>query len=382
MEALFDPDAELFVKGDRSKIEKRFFKGAEIPVSGGPNVKYCLVTAGATWYPSLLKKDVERPGLYNWCRLFNGEVLPWADFQFGRRRLDEFDIVHCNLAGLDIPLVKQVREALPRSTSTKLVVNLDYGLEVMQYATNDPLEILGALLEADFILAVEPAHAGFIEFLLKTSGRPTKIQVIPHPQDSETIKKPFPEGMFLPYDQRGDILMTHFHRYDSHVFIPVMLMQNLPKTQSGVNFTRALVGYAAETSEKAKMLASIIHNLEMRKCLEMILPMQSWQTYMRFAMTVDLCLDYYSISSHGRVQEDMACIGVPCVSTNYSYSATKLYPEITHDPRDIKGMRASLEKLITDPEFYSRIAEFAYNEVDFYSFSRSRERLLTAMGLK
>ena len=380
MEALFDEKAKWFYKGEPTVIEKRFLKGQELKI-GGENVKYCLITSGATWYPSLLEKDVERPGLYNWMRCLKGEVLPWADFQFGKKRLEDFDILHVNLAGSDIELPKKIRGALPRSTSTKLIVNLDFSLFTFQYGFLDQLELVAALLESDFCFAVEPAQAEILTFLMKTSGKKAEVPILPHPQDTETIKKPFPDGLFLPYEQRNDVIVNEYHRYDSQISIPVFLMQNLPKTASGVNFIRALVGYAPETTEKAKVLSSIIHNLEMRKCIEMLLPMQSWQTYMRFLMTCDLALDYYTIPVAGRFQLDTACLGIPCVSTNYSYNAMKLYPEITHDPRDIKGMRSSLERLITDPEFYAKTAEFAYNEVDYYSFVNSRDRLLKAMGL-
>ena len=98
--------------------------------------KYLFLTKNASFYPSLLRGVIERPGLYNWIRAFkeNNELKDmiklWAEFKINPSKLNQYDIIHVNLAGGDWGLPSQVRESLDKDT--KLVVNLDYSVEHMQ----------------------------------------------------------------------------------------------------------------------------------------------------------------------------------------------------------------------------------------------------------
>jgi len=319
-----------------------------------PKIKYYMVhDGGLDPFLDILKEDVYVPGLINWPRVFQGGIVKFEELS--KREVEEADILHVNLTGKDKLVPLSIRECLGDSSSTKLVVNLDYSIEYFQAAFPDPVMFFKALASADLIFATEPYQQRALQYIVDhhfEKPRCKKVPLIPHPCPVSQLNKMKIEN------SRMDIIAVHMHRYCKQVYISAMLSQTLPNTMS------CLVGYLPD---KAPYPAG---------GFDMVLEDRPWKKYIQFLRHCKYGLLYTNIHSLGRFVMECACLGIPCVSTNTVYATRICFPELTFSPLELEDMRKALERLVTDIEFYERVKDKGCKRVEFFNYKISKERFL------
>jgi len=77
---------------------------------------------------------------------------------------------------------------------------------------------------------------------------------------------------------------------------------------------------------------------------------------------------------------ECAALGIPVVSTDYSYLGTELFPEITFPMEDYDGIRAALERLITDDAYRVKLASKGMDKLTHYNFTNAIPRFMTELN--
>jgi len=329
-------------------------------------MKYIHVTSDGCHFPELIAEKVSRPGVYQWARAFNtgkdtGEIRHINTI--APAELKNYDVVHANLCGVSASIVPKLKQAIEGS-DTKLIVNLDYAIEIVQEGFERPREMWEALMAADFVFVQEPFQQNFVSFFLKyhNPGKTQKYQaaLVPHPCDTAGLK-----GLQVPNEDRLDMLAVMIHRYREHIVVPAMLSWGVRSLTWGVGFTMGNIpiGLFGDAS-----------------------PMLEWERYLYKLSHCTMALDYYlGVHSHSRFCEECACLGIPTVSTEESYMGKMLFPEISHNETDMQGIRNDLEKLEagfdegSPSPFYLEVQEKSSQRIEDYNWENSKKRLLEAM---
>jgi len=307
-------------------------------------MKYALVTKHI--WKDLLGDQLIKQGLYQWRQIFKGDVLDFN--QVTKDQLEQYDIVHVNLCTNDVPVAITLGSVL-KNTSVKLIVNVDYAVEMWDRMFTNVRQFLYALKSADFIFAVEPLQKQVLELLMGTP-----IDLIPHPVDTKRLKE-----WCLPKDKRYDFILTMYHRYDMQKLVPSMISR-VAKTLQPI-----AVGVADEPLPKELYIMSG--------------GMLAYYDYLRLLRICKIGVEYYSVHSHGRFASECACLKVPLVSTNFSYNSVKFYPYTTKSPSDISSMALTIKRLYEDEAFYDKVIHTAYKRVEEHNWENSKKRLLSRL---
>lgn len=331
-------------------------------------MKYLHLTTDGCYFPDLIKEKVSRPGMYQWARAFNtgkdkGEIKHINDV--AQNDVKNYDIIHANLCGVSAASIPRIKEAM-KGSNTKLVVNLDYAIEIAQEGfSGHPREMWEALMAADFIFAVEPFQSNFISFFLKyhcpERKAKTQVPIVPHPCDTQGLKQ-----FRVPNEDRLDQCAVMIHRYKEQVMVPAMISWGMRSTTWGIGFTQGPIPLGMFTESS---------------------PLMEWDRYIYRLAHCTTALDYYlGIHSHSRFVEECACLGIACVSTEESYMGKLLFPEINHNEIDLQGIRDDLEKLEKgfesgEPDsFYLDMQEKGAERIEQFNWENSKKRLLEAMA--
>ena len=318
--------------------------------------------------------------MWNWVRAFKGDykLLRTLDPSNIQGELEKYDIVHVNLSGDDTALPGLLRNKLGRS-STKLICNMDYNIENFQrhvlgagYTIHD---LVSSFLSSDLVFAQEPFQQSFVQYIIdedaalaEAAGKPSKrmnVPLIPHPINMDLKKKA------VPSDQRLEILLIDFHRYDNQLLVPSLLTRALPII-NGLAPNVIIGGYTGEVN---------IFGIK-DKLFDGAMDYTDWGQFVYLLMNSCWGLSYYSIHSHDRFAAEAACLKVPTVTTRNSYYGTVLWPDLCKEMTDLKGLREALKRIITDDKFYEETAEKAFAAVEAFNFERSIEKLEVALGLR
>lgn len=240
--------------------------------------RFALLTTNSSFFPSLLKGELERPGLYNWIRAFQTSDIEladmlklWKQFEKNPEKLNKFDIIHVNLAGGDYGLASLIAPSL--DDSTKLVVNTDYAVMNLEPTFKQaPIEMMATdIASADMAFGVEPFNVKLMNWLMKVTKQEKKAYLLPHPVDCDRLTKP-PEqgGSFLDFDERLDWLAFHWHRYDQALSVPRTVMGNLPMTEYGGGVSRVLFGWRPDA----------LRIKDAKNLMEVVIPMQAYVNYL------------------------------------------------------------------------------------------------------
>lgn len=284
-------------------------------------------------------------------------------------QFDDYNIIHLNLSGDAQDLPTTIKK-LMRSTSTKLILNLDYSVDNFQPAFLQPGKFISAIWSADFVFAVEPSQLALLQYLFthmkELASEGVKIReklvvpLIPHPCPTEDTKK-----FAMPPDERMDIIAVQYHRYSKHYIIPAMLVRNIMHPKAPMPFPTMMVG--CTDASMATGLFDAQHSYT------------EWEGFMYLLSHCNYALTYSTVSSHSRFAEETASLGIPCVGSMNQYMVAELFPRIAHNLYDFEGMRQSLERLVRDEEFYKEVAAYASERVEGYGWEKSKQRLLEGM---
>jgi len=282
---------------------------------------------------------------------------------------DDYNIIHVNLSGDAQDLVPTIKK-LMKSTSTKLILNLDYSVDNFQPAFLQPGRFISAVWSADFVFAVEPTQQAMLQFLfthMKELASPgvtiregCVVPLIPHPCPTSDTKK-----FAMPPEERLDIIAVQYHRYSKQYLIPAMLVRNIMHPKAPVTIPTLLMG--CTDAQMATGLFDVQHSYT------------EWENFMYLFSHCNYALTFSTISSHSRFAMESACLGTPCVGSMNQYMVAELFPRTAHNTYDFEGMRQSLERLIKDEEFYKEVAASASENVEAYGWEKSKQRLLDGM---
>lgn len=331
---------------------------------------YCTVTVkGGSHFEELVTREVTKPGSMNWWKAFDAEPNWTGEVReistLSKEDLERFDILHLTLAGVNVPVIINIRKALGESSSTLLILSTDYTFENFEAGFNHPLDIHKAVRCADFIFAQEPVQRELYDYIVKEyMKKKWSVPVIPHPVDTQGIK-----AMYVKPEQRLDLVAYVYHKYQRCLTVPSMLLDGLgvPSLMLGYLDLEALkLGRGPGKDVPAGFFHFNAGWLD-------------WKTYIYMLRHCTIGLDFWVIHSYSRVPLEFACLGIPAVCTSHSYTGTLLYPETTHKPWDLQALRKSLARLVKDEEFWSQTAAYAFEKVEEMNWHNSVQKLLNAL---
>ena len=256
---------------------------------------------------------------------------------------DSYDVVHLNLCTNDLRIAVEVAPRL-KNSSTLLVANVDYAVEMWDAMFPDKRLFFRALGSVDEVFAVEPFQKQILELIM---GR--EIPLIPHPVDTKRLKE-----KALPKGNRASLVFIMYHRYDMHKMIPAVV------TRVVENHEPLIIGITNEQLPKELFPLSG--------------GMLEYFTYLRILRMCNLAFEFYTVHSVSRFASECSCLRIPLVSTSNSYFATQLFPRTTFHETQLKKMAITLNKLATDEEFWYQVVGYAYNKVEEYGWKKSRDR--------
>ena len=338
---------------------------------------FILLTTNASFYPSLLRGKIERPGLYNWIRAFQQEgtdiekmVRLWSEFSTAPHKLNRYDIIHINLAGGDFGLAFQIREFLDEST--KLVVNMDYAVEHLQEKitkTHKSIEVIATdIASANMAFGVEPFQVNLMNWLMTVTKQPNRCVLIPHPVDCHFLSKPIDKGgMFIPFDQRNDFLAFCWHRYDKQLSIPRTILGNLPKPEGQQGLMRVLFGWAPE--------GMLVRNS--KDLMEVVVPLIGWKSYLYMLAHCLWGFEYRFHHAASRFVLECAALGIPVVTTDNCFLGRQIWPELSHPIHDLEGLNKSMCSIIESDSLRKEHAKRGLTKVKEFGLGASRQRYLS-----
>lgn len=321
-----------------------------------------------------VEAQVQRPGVYQWHEAFNkgkdtGEVR--HTLNLAPQDLEKYDVIHINGCGADVDLLPTVKQAVAKS-NIPVIFNLDYAIENWQLGFPKVDGFFKSLAMADFIFAVEPGQQALINYFLHHVCKPARdkvtVPIIRHPCDVQRL-----HNVTVPKEQRLDRVVICYHRYDKHIYIPSIV-------------TWDLKAYHPTTPEKLIRVPVYMAGIAGSQGQPMHIHFfdgywtgKNWPFWIYELSHSTIGYEYYTIHSHSRFPEECACLGIPCVGTDYAYSIRTLHPYTCHSLLDFGGMRKSIERLMGDSEFYSRCEEYAWEHVQELDHEPSKMKLLFEM---
>jgi len=317
--------------------------------------KYILIGDKRTQELANKKSDIKLSGLYQWSETFQtfGEKGV-VDNLWRKEDLEDFDIIHINYTPSNIQLPTMIRDQLGDSSSTKLVINVDYDISLMSASWAYHVNIMiKELRMADVLFHVEPKGAEVLGHMLNRD-----IKINPHPVDVSGLYD-FIKGDRLTNPEWSPFTATIFHRYTASTLPQYISQKNLP-------LRRVLFGYQPIGKQ------AVVANCGMFDQILMYMPFQEYVEEISKAL---LGCDLYSGYSYGRVTIEMAGLCVPAVVSS-TIGASHLFPYTTVDPFDTRKAEDLFQRLISDSEFANLVVKTAHERCSVYSLKNSYSRFV------
>lgn len=100
-----------------------------------------------------------------------------------------------------------------------------------------------------------------------------------------------------------------------------------------------------------------------------------WQEHLKYLSTVKIVINTDYTETRGRVQMDCAAVGTPSVGAD-SDAQLDLYPSLSSTPATkIEDIVNSTISLLSKPDHYGKVTNFATSKLPFYNYSASAIRL-------
>jgi hypothetical protein len=308
------------------------------------NIKYCLLT----WdhleneHVSHFIEPVPITGLFNWSLLFNGvRTFPRTADDFAK-----YNVIHVNITHKNLPLLSKIIPLIDRNV-TKLLVNVDYAIEMWSQTFPHPELLLQEIDGADYIFAVEPNMADLLSSALQRY-----VPCIPHPCATHEIEK-------YRTNQREKKVMISAHRYDTNFQIPYFFTRRLPD-----NWISCIMG-------AHNNFDSIIHLYH--ECQRQL----TFEESIKYISTKYAMVETHTLNSYGRVTIEAAVLGVPCIGPANISSMQRCFPDLIykHHASPVNMMCCLFDKL-QDQAFYSEVAKKAIEASKYYSYDNCRSLML------
>ena len=310
-------------------------------------LSYVLIGDPMAVAGTMTKKEPMLSGLWLWSVAFD-RYGKRGDVRLIRSKeeLEEYDIVHINLTAGDLALPLMIRDELGSSSSTKLVVNMDFDPMLWGQVWDYPKFVEKALQAADMVFQVDSIGAGYIERMINR-----KVYCLPHPVDVDGLDK------YKKID-REPTIVTMWNRYIPDCTTAYYAQRDVPAF-------KILLGYRGK-----------IHNIGMFDKVFGYIPfLNAIEIMSRAKFGYDMYMGY----SYGRTVVEFAALAVPCICSNTIEAARKLFPSTSVHPLDIKKQHELFWKLIKDDEEYIRVFKFAYDAAKEYKLKNSYEKMVSAI---
>lgn len=271
-----------------------------------------------------------------------------------RDNLKNFDIYFIGMSRPELEgcTVSQIRQRIGDDPKRKIVVCVDYSIEIWAGTLNLPL-LEQELLRSDFVFISEPAMISHIRALVNDK---IPVHHIPHPSNIEAISK-----FAKPTNARTDEIVALIHRYDNNWIAPYLVTKDIPWGTHAVCLDGGLEKHLYGQFRYIRQGCEFMEFLE-------------WTSRKR--CVVD---SYHKIHSYGRSAVDCAAIKVPIVGTTWTWAQQYLWPDLTVEPGDVWKQRQLVERLMTDQTFYEEVIDKASKLVNVFSYENKRNELLSKL---
>jgi glycosyltransferase involved in cell wall biosynthesis len=314
------------------------------------NIRYCLIT-----WDTHLNKHVEQQtktekkiiisGLYLWANALGGHrSFPWT-----RTQCNELNLIHVNLTPNNLPLITRLNE-IRDPEKTKLLVNIDFAIEMWYPNLRFPALMIQQLETADYVFAVEQRQAEIVSMMLHK-----EIPCIPHPVDVTGLKK------YRVKSSREKRVVVSAHRYDQNFLLPALVLRE------AVPFEEGWVSGCINSTNELNMHINHLYNENQ--------PPLGFEQTIKYLAESYACLESYTIHSYGRTVAECAALGVPCIGPNY-VGSMKCFPDLITECNDLVGQADLLKRLIRDQEFYTACGIKGLGLAEEYSLENSATKMI------
>ena len=310
-------------------------------------LSYVLLGDSVAWDKNKTKKERLHSGLWQWSRAFDefgerGEIR----LIFQKEELEKYDVCHINLTGGDMALPQRIRDELGNSSSTKLIVNMDFDPMLWGQTWAYPTLMEKSLRAADMVFQVDSRGAKYIERIINKPA-----YALPHPVDVNGLDK-------YKKEDREPTIVTIWHRYIQDCITPYYAQRGLPAF-------KILLGYTGQT-----------HNIGMFDWVHKYLPfLEGIEIMSKAAFGYDMYMGY----NYGRAVIEFAALAVPCVCSSTSEAGTRLFPTLAVHPLDINRQHDLFMELIENEDKKEDAYKYAYDAAKYYTIKNSYARMVDAL---
>lgn len=265
------------------------------------------------------------------------------------RRIEDIDtdILHINLTDGNLALPQMYRDILGDSSSTRIVVNIDFDVGSWGSTWRHPTLVEKALQAADMVFHVCSTGAAVLEHALK---RP--VLTLPHPVDIKGL------DAYKKMDREPYLVNIH-HRYEQDITLPYWAIRDLP-------LTNVLLGYHKGTVPPLPMYDQTFKHIPFLDAIDVM-------SKAKFG------LDLFHRRNYGRTVIEFAALAVPCVCSETIDACHRCFPDLVVNPFDIKRVNELFWKMIKDDEFYTEVFRKAYFAAEYYGQKACYERMVEAL---
>jgi len=266
-------------------------------------------------------------------------------------QLEDYDILFIGMSKpeLEGTTASRIRKKIGWDTKTKLVICIDYAIELWQGVFN-PFALENELMQADFIFVSEPKMQTFVKSLL--NDRKPVHQIV-HPSNIEAIG-----SVAKPKEMRSDEIVALIHRYDNNWLYPFLATYELPWNTHALLLDPSL-------------------EVHLHAFFKYIKAGFEFTAYLDWVSRKKVVLDsYHRIHTYGRTPVDNACLKLPTVGSDWTYSQKYLWPELTVEAGDVYSQKQLIIKIMENDTFYDDCVDYASERIDTYSYENRKKDLL------
>jgi len=321
------------------------------------------------------KQDRYEPVFELSSRFRNLKLLQPEDYE-------KYDYLLVNVSPVLLSKLHKIRQEIGFGSSTKLIGNMDHGIDIASHHFNSYNQLKIGLNLLDMIFSVEPVQRSFVQRMLPMR----EIYDIPHCLDIEKHK--IMGDMFKDEREQNtpkNIMIT-YHEYEHPILMPLVAISD-PRL---ADMKPLLIGYeySCNTCAKRKFCPDkrgskfVCKNFAIGfDGFEMGLRKKPYPTHMKeMAMVGNLGYESYQIAGIGRYGMQWAAMGIPAFVPNVNRSHSLFDYEPT-SPKDFKQIGNILARLKQNRNGWTDdILEKAYQRVkEEYSFKAVREKVIAAV---
>lgn len=317
-------------------------------------MRFCHAIGGKS-IPEHIKMTLEeqpaRSGMYNWIFALRGSIMPLGIL---KDRLDEFDVIQCNMSPVDMPMITELRRLL-KGSSTKLVLNNDYVCEYWDKWEIDPWYYRHIQRMGDMVFGTEPHQV---------SQMIDGTFCIPHPTNTKALKH-------LGTAQKRDSIGIIHHWWNPNIILPWLMAEKVKKEFKIKKST--LYGYKEfhpTFTHSQKWISNLFEDIEHP------------QLFGEFAEKIQaekIVYDPNGYHTYGRNGVELACWRKPVIGSNRVFSYNMLFPELSCDPFDAKQTFEKFKLALTGE--IDHILDRAYEEVEYFNYENSVKRFKEAFDI-